>query len=105
MALKAKLAGVDTKVPRLRTAYNVWGPQHRSVVDPIFATRVRDGDVPSNQHLALRSSIYKELFDALPEAEQQEWAEKAKQEHDRALEDLKTQAKRATSHSNAEYQR
>lgn len=104
-ALKAKLAGVELKTPRMRTAYNVWGPQHRSIVDPVYNKRVQDGNVPAKEQLALCSSVYKELFEELPEAEQKKWADTAKRDHEQALERLKRQEKAASVHSNADYQR
>ena len=83
--LVAKLTGVTVTRPRLRTAYNLWGPQNRCFVDPIFQERVRNGNVPARQQAALRSAIYKEMFEDLPAEEQQEWAEKAEVEHRKAL--------------------
>lgn len=84
--LTAKLTGSTATRPRLRTAYNLWGPSNRCFVDPVFQERVRDGSVPARQQAALRSAIYKEMFEELPENEQREWAEKAEREHREALE-------------------
>lgn len=83
--LAAKLAGTTVARPRLRTAYNIWGPNNRCFVDPVFQERVRDGSVPARQQAALRSAIYKELFEELPADEQREWTEKAEIEHREAL--------------------
>lgn len=83
--LMTKLTGTDIQRPRLHTAYNLWGPANRIFVDPIFQERVREGDVPASRHAALRSSIYKELFEELPEEEHREWTQRAKQEHEEAL--------------------
>lgn len=84
--LTAKLTGNTTARPRLRTAYNLWGPNNRCFVDPVFQERVRDGNVPGRQQAALRSAIYKEMFEELPENEQREWVERAENEHREALE-------------------
>lgn len=63
----------------------MWGPHNQCFVDPVFNKRVRDGNVPATQQAALRSAIYKELFEELLEDEQQEWVEHAEQEHQAAL--------------------
>ncbi len=84
--LVAKLTGATVTRPRLRTAYNLWGPQNRCFVDPVFQERVRNGNVPARQHAALRSAIYKEMFEELPANEKQEWVEQAEAEHRNALE-------------------
>ncbi|KJA13205.1 hypothetical protein HYPSUDRAFT_151852, partial [Hypholoma sublateritium FD-334 SS-4] len=65
--LAAKLTGNTATKPRLRTAYNLWGPQNCCF------------------QAALRSAIYKEMFEELPPNEQREWAEKAEDEHHEAL--------------------
>lgn len=83
--LMAKLTGNALHKPRQKTAYNLWGPQNRCFVDPVFNDRVREGNVPAKQQAALRSAVYKELFDDLPEDERNEWIEKAAQEHKEAL--------------------
>lgn len=83
--LMAKLTGNVLQKPRQKTAYNLWGPQNRCFVDPIFNERVQQGNVPAKQQAALRSAIYKELFDELPDDERREWTEKAEQEHKDAL--------------------
>lgn len=46
---------------------------------------MRDGNVPAKQQAALRSSLYKELFEELPEEEQQEWVDRAEKEHREAI--------------------
>lgn len=88
-AIADKFLGIDAvKKPRMKTPYNIWGPEHRSIVDPIFKQRVQDGDVPSKKQLALRSAVYKELFEELPEDEQQEYLDRAELEHEEALEKM-----------------
>lgn len=84
--LTAQLTGHSIQKPRQKTAYNLWGPQNRCFIDPIFNERVREGDVPAKQHAALRSAIYKELFDELPEDERREWVKRSETEHAEALE-------------------
>lgn len=83
--LMSKLTGVGLQRPRMKTPYNMWGPQNRCFVDPVFAERVKENNVPTKNQAALRSSIYKELFEELPEDERQEWIERAEQEHQQAL--------------------
>lgn len=86
--LTAKLTGIGLKKPRMKTPYNIWGPEHRYFVDPIFKQRVEEKNVPAKNQAALRSAIYKELFNDLPEDEKKEWAERAEQEHRLALEEI-----------------
>ncbi len=83
--LTARLTGNSGQKPRQKTAYNLWGPKNRCFVDPIFKERVLAGDVPSKQQAALRSAIYKELLEELPQEEQQEWIEQAEKEHREAM--------------------
>ena len=83
--LAAQLTGNTLQKPRQKTAYNIWGPENRCFVDPIFNERVREGNVPARQQAALRSSIYKELFSELPDEERKEWVECAEREHSEAL--------------------
>lgn len=84
-ALMAKLTGVSIRKPRQKTPYNLWGPQNRCFVDPVFNERVSEGNIPAKQHAALRSAIYKELFEELPEDEQNEWIELSAQQHKEAV--------------------
>lgn len=86
--LTAKLTGLGIKKPRMKTAYNLWGPQHRFFVDPIFDQRVMEGNVPAKNQAALRSAIYKELFEDLSAEEKAEWTERAQREHQEALVDI-----------------
>ena len=83
--LTAKITGNSITRPRMRTPYNIWGPNNRCFVDPLFQERVREQNIPPKQHAALRSAIYKELFEELPTDEQQEWVERANREHREAI--------------------
>lgn len=103
--LSAKISGNSIQKPRQKTAYNVWGPHNRCFVDPVFNERVRDGNVPAKQQAALRSAIYKELFEELPEDEQQEWIERAEQEHQEALRKASTTLKSEPSMAPEDRQR
>lgn len=87
--LMGRLTGTDFKIPRLKTGYNAWGPQNRDVVDPIFNQRVESGNVPATQHLALRSAIYKELFEQLTPEKQADWIQTATREHEKAVRELR----------------
>lgn len=69
----------------MKTAYNVWGPEHRDIVDPIFQQRVQDENVPAKNQAALRSAIYKECFNELEDVAQQAWITRAEREHQEAL--------------------
>ena len=104
-ALMAKLTGTSVQKPRLRTAFNLWGPANRCFVDPIFQDRVREGAVPASGHAALRSAIYKELFNELPEEERQEWVKKAEREHQEALTKVNQALKAGASDEPADRQR
>lgn len=100
-----KLTGTSVQRPRLRTAYNLWGPANRCFVDPIFHDRVRDDNVPATRQAALRSAIYKELFDELPNDERQEWIKKAEEEHQAALAKVSIALKNGASEAPEDRQR
>lgn len=93
----SRLTGVEIKVPRQKTPYNVWGPLHRDMVDPIFKERVKEKSVPSNQQIALRSAIYKELFAAQPRETQEKYARQATRDHEQALREARKKAARRAS--------
>ena len=103
--LMSKLTGGSIQKPRQRTAYNLWGPAHRFFVDPIFQERVREGNVPAKQQAALRSALYKELFEELPENERREWTEKAEAAHRQALSKVDEALKAGPSDSPEDRQR
>lgn len=103
--LTAQLTGNGIHKPRQKTAYNLWGPENRCFIDPIFNERVREGSVPAKRHAALRSSIYKELFDELPEDERREWVKRSEREHAEALEKVNTTLKSRPSTEPADRQR
>ncbi len=83
--LMSKITGTSLQRPRLRTPYNLWGPQNRCFIDPIFQERVKEGNVPASRQAALRSALYKELFDELPVDEKNEWVQRADDEHREAM--------------------
>lgn len=89
----------------MKTPYNLWGPQHRFFVDPIFEERIKEQNVPSKNQAALRSSVYKELFDELPSDERREWAKKAEDEHQAALQDFERRLKAGPSTAPEDRQR
>ncbi len=103
--LMSKITGNSLQRPRQKTAYNLWGPEHRHLIDPIFKERVREGNVPATQQAALRSSLYKELFEELPEDQRKEWAERASREHREALEKIEGNLKSGPSTAPADLQR
>lgn len=103
--LMSKLTGISLHRPRLKTAYNIWGPENRSEVDPIFDQRVREGNVPVARQAALRSSIYKECFEGLPEDQQKAWILRAETEHKEALEKVEGALKSGPSTAPVDRQR
>ena len=70
-----------------------------------MSQRVREGNIPAKQQAALRSALYKELFEELPEEERQEWAEKAELEHKEALSKVNNTLKSGASFAPADRQR
>ncbi len=88
-----------------KTPYNLWGPENRCFVDPVFKERVRDGNVPARQQAALRSALYKELFNELPADEQREWAKRAEREHSEALSKFDNTLKKVPSDKPEDRQR
>lgn len=103
--LMTKLTGGTVQKPRQKTPYNLWGPANRIFIDPIFSERVREGNVPAKQQAALRSALYKELFEELPEEERQEWAERAEVEHQEALSKVNSALKAGASSTPEDRQR
>ena len=103
--LMMKLTGGTMQKPCQKTPYNLWGPANRVFIDPIFSERVREGNVPAKQQAALRSVLYKELFEELPEEERQEWANKAEIEHQEALSKVESTLKLGASSAPADRQR
>ena len=61
--------------------------------------------MPASRQAALRSSIYKELFDELPNEERQEWIHKAQLEHEEALAKVEGALKSGPSEAPADRQR
>ena len=103
--LLSKITGTTLQRPRLRTPYNLWGPQNRCFIDPIFRERVKEGNVPASRQAALRSAIYKELFEELPEEERNEWAKRAEDEHREAVAKVEKALKSEPSTNPADRQR
>ncbi len=103
--LMSKLTGNTFQRPRQKTAYNLWGPENRNIVDPVFKQRMQEGNVPAKHQAALRSSIYKELFEALPEDDRQRWVERAEREHRESLEKIDSNLKSGPSTAPEDLQR
>lgn len=103
--LMSKLTGNSLQRPRLKTPYNLWGPHNRCFVDPVFAERVKEGNISAKGQAALRSSIYKELFEELPEDERREWTERAEREHQQALDKVDAALKSGPSMAPEDRQR
>lgn len=103
--LMSKLTGATIHRPRLKTAYNIWGPENRAIVQPVFAERVKEGNVPASHQAALRSAIYKEFFESLPENEQKRWSDRAEAEHRDALKNFQDVLKAGPSTEPADCQR
>lgn len=103
--LMSKLTGISIHRPRLKTAYNLWGPENRVDVDPVFVERVRTDNVSVAHQAALRSAIYKEYFDALPEDQRNAWALRAEREHKEALQKIEDALKSGPSTAPADRQR
>ncbi|KJA15176.1 hypothetical protein HYPSUDRAFT_149496, partial [Hypholoma sublateritium FD-334 SS-4] len=84
--LMSKLTGISLHRPRLKTAYNLWGPENRA-------------------EAALRSAIYKECFDALPEEQKKAWALRAEAEHNESLRKVEDALKAGPSTSPVDRQK
>lgn len=93
------LLGKDLKKPRCKMAYNVWGPQHRFFVNPLFSEHVQADNIPAKRHAAVRSELYKELFEELDEEEKEEWRSRAKEEHEASIKELTVKLKEKPSTS------
>lgn len=103
--LMSKLTGISLHRPRMKTAYNLWGPENRGEVDPVFVQRVRDDNVPVARQAALRSAIYKECFEALPMDQQEAYALRAEAEHKEALQKIEDALNSGPSTAPADRQR
>ena len=103
--LLSKITGTTLQRPRLRTPYNLWGPQNRCFIDPIFQEQVKEGNVPASRQAALRSALYKELFEELPQGEQNEWTKRAEDKHREALAKVEKALKSEPSTDLADRQR
>ena len=103
--LAAQLTGGSLQKPRQKTAYNLWGPANQCFIDPVFNERVKEGNVPAKRQAALRSAIYKELFDELPADERREWVKHSERQHKEALEKFNQTLKSEPSTEAADQQR
>lgn len=103
-SITSKLLGLELKLPRRRTAYNVWGPKHRAEVDPVFQQRVDELSVGKEHHAAIRSAVYKDLFERLPADTQKKWMDIAEHEHEDAVAEVKKKFKQSFSTSPADRQ-
>ena len=81
-----KLTGVGIQRPRLRSAVNTWRKSQRDDIEREVRRVVLRGGTPRSQLAKLRDSIAHKIFAALPEEEQKQWSEQAKEEHQAALE-------------------
>lgn len=78
-----KLGAGNLKKPRQKIPFNAWAAQNKIQVDAEFAKR--SVGIPAAQHAQLRSSVYKEFFEALPEHEQQAVIQEVTAQHALAL--------------------
>lgn len=95
--ITSKLLGVELKLPRRRTAYNVWGLKHRAEIDPVFDQKIKELGAKKEQHAAVCSSVYKDLFEELPADVQEKWAAIAEREHKQAVAEVKKRFKNSIS--------
>lgn len=74
-------------------------------MDPVFNKRVADLGAGAAQHAAIRSAVYKELFEAQPAATQEHWARVAEDEHNAAVREIDKKRKQGVSTSPEDRQR
>lgn len=91
----SKLGASNLKKPRQKIPFNVWAAQNKPIVDAEFAKRAIG--VPAVQHAKLRSSVFKELFEALPDHEQQAVVQEVVAQHQLALAEYENSLKAAPS--------
>lgn len=80
-----KLTGTSTQKPRLRSAANVWRKTQRKEIDAEVKKLAASKAIPRSALTATRDKAAREMFAKLPEDEQAQWAEQAKEEHEAAL--------------------
>lgn len=91
----AKLGAGNLKKPRQKIPFNVWAAQNKPLVDTEFMKR--SIGIPVARHAQLRSSVYKELFEALPEHEQQAVIQDVAAQHALALTEYENSCKAGPS--------
>lgn len=89
-----KLAGLNIKKPRAKSAINLWRRTQRDDIEAEVRQRLQQsaaaaGEFPSKAEqknmISLREKVAKEFFDNLSAEVKATWAEAAQEEHDAAL--------------------
>ena len=100
-----KLTGTSTPKPHLRSAANVWRKMQRKEIDAEVKKIAESRTIPQSALTAARDKVARDMFAKLPEEEQAQWAEQAKEEHDVALATWKEDNQGSCSTSPADRQR
>jgi hypothetical protein len=81
----ARLTGTSLSKPRVPISYNVWGRFNKQQINDACASAHLNKPLQKKMQAAERTRITKALFDALPLAERNKYAEIAKKEGDEKL--------------------
>lgn len=87
--LLLQLTGTSSKPPRFNPASNIWRKDHRDEIETELSHRAKTEGRSRKTLAALRERVARELFGNLSQAEKNEWAEEAKQQHEAASSEWK----------------
>ena len=100
-----QLTGTTIQKPRKIWVVNVWRKSHCKEIDLAAKTIADRENTPRSRLAAVRDKVARELFEKLPEVEQQEWVEQANEEHETALAKWKQETEGKPSTTPADRQR
>jgi len=103
--LLQQLTGSKAEKPRLKTPGNVWRKTHRLEIEQEVSRQAQAAGIPKNKVAPLREKIASKLYNELDDTKKQAWAQRAKEEHDLAMEKWKEEVNGSPSRAPADLQR
>lgn len=100
-----RLTGTSIQRPRMRSAVNVWRRTEVQVIEAEVRRLVLEGHISRPKVVTLRERVAKEMFSKLSEEEREEWGARAKEEHEKAVEDWTNETQADPSEDPAARQR
>ncbi|PPQ82465.1 hypothetical protein CVT26_012727 [Gymnopilus dilepis] len=98
------ITGKEAGKPRRRTAVNVWRKTRRVAIELQVKRIAEEVGVSKDRWAALRDKVARDMFNALPEVEQEQWTQQAKLESDFAMEQWKNAMLGEPPNTNTDYQ-